>query len=117
MVRLSSASCASSSGSSDSSLVLLVVIVEQPGVVEDHELAHDAFHRHHLLHQEARAARRLRRLVDGELALLGDALHRDRGVDERDHERQRHDGEADEQQLQERPGVVDVREIHRSARL
>jgi hypothetical protein len=79
--------------------------VQQPAIAEDDHLVRGALHRRDQLGELAAALRRLNRLVNGFLALVAELVDGDRVVDERDHERQRNQREADKQQRGERARV------------
>ena len=73
--------------------------------------AHDPLESGCLLDQEAASARGSRRLRHRRLALAGQLLDIYRGVVERDDERSRDQQESKQQQAEERPRVVALREV------
>ena len=80
--------------------------IEQRPVAEDQHLVRCALHGRDQLGELAAALRRLHGLVHRFLAEVAEPVDRDRVIDERDHERQRDQREADEEQLEERARIV-----------
>ncbi|HVH17396.1 MAG TPA: hypothetical protein VNF72_03770 [Myxococcota bacterium] len=82
------------------------VVVEERGIVEDELLAHDALERGRLLEQEAAGACRLRRGEHLLAALRGQAVDREQKLGERVQERQAHQQERQQNELEERARVI-----------
>ena len=82
------------------------VVVEQRVVVEDQMLAHDALERHRLLEQLAARAPGLRRLLHRLAPLRLQLVERQDQLAQRVDERQAHQQEAQQDELEEGAGVV-----------